>query len=114
VFEDGKFGSPMIMCHAAEKYAKGSWRAIFLNKELQYHDTLSRNIEKAGWSGSVTTILGDTTKQLQILHAKIKNQSVFLYLDPFGPTGCDFTLLEPFLNRDPSFSTEIMQNDAYA
>lgn len=55
----------------------------------------------------MTTILGDTTKLLQQLPTQIKSQSVFLYLDPFGPTGCDFALLQPFLKRNPAHSTEI-------
>src|SRR5258708_13006595 len=45
---------------------------------------------------------------LQTLPATLKDQSVFLYLDPFGPTGCEFALLQPFLERDPKYRTEII------
>ncbi len=108
VFEDGKPGSPMIMCQAAEKYAKGKWEAIFINNEQEYHDKLTQVIQRAGWSGSVKPILGDSTVLLQTLPQTLKDQSVFLYLDPFGPTGCEFALLQPFLERNSNYSTEII------
>jgi len=108
VFEDGKAGSPMMICHAAEKFAKGNWEAIFINNELKYHDKLTQIIQRAGWSSSAKTILGDTTVLLQTLPQTLKDQSVFLYLDPFGPTGCEFALLLPFLERNPNYSTEII------
>src|SRR5260370_29127779 len=108
VFEDGKPGSPMIMCQAAERYAKGKWQAIFLNNEQEYHDKLTQVIQRAGWSGSGKPRLGDSMVLLQTLPTTLKDQSVFLYLDPFGPTGCEFALLQPFLERDPKYSTEII------
>lgn len=37
VFGDGKPGSPLIMCQAAEKYAKGNYEAKFVNKKEKYH-----------------------------------------------------------------------------
>jgi three-Cys-motif partner protein len=106
-FEDGRPGSPLIMCQEAERFARGNWSAIFINNERKYYNKLNQVIQREGWSKSVTTILGDTTKLLQQLPIQIKSQSVFLYLDPFGPTGCDFALLQPFLKRDPTYSTEI-------
>ncbi len=107
-FDDGTAGSPMLMCQAADKFAKGKWEAIFINKEAKYHNKLTQVIQQSGWSGSAKTILGDTTQLLQKLPTQINSQSVFLYLDPFGPTGCDFALLQPFLSRNPRFSTEIL------
>ena len=38
------------------------------------------------------------------------DHTVFLYLDPFGLKGCDFSIMEPFLKRDRAFSTEIVVN----
>ena len=108
VFEDGKPGSPLIICQAAEKYAKGKWEAIFINKEQEYHDKLAQVIHRARWSGSATPILGDSMVLLHTLPSTLKDQSVFLYLDPFGPTGCEFALLQPFLERNPKYSTEII------
>src|SRR5579872_4568099 len=92
-FEDGKPGSPLIMCRAAEKLAPGKWKAIFINKERKYHDKLNQVVQHEGWSKSVKTILGDTTQLRQQLSTQMNSQSVFLYLDPFGPTGCNFDLL---------------------
>jgi hypothetical protein len=39
----------------------------------------------------------------------LSNQSVFLYLDPFGLAG-DFAAIEPFLKRPKQYSTEILVN----
>src|SRR6266487_4805516 len=108
IFGDGTVGSPPIMCQAAEKYAKGNYLAIFINKDQKYHEILSQEIQRAGWSGSVETILGDSTILLQKLPNRLSNWTVFLYLDPFGLKGCEFSLLKPFLDRNPVFSTEIL------
>jgi three-Cys-motif partner protein len=108
VFGDGTVGSPLIMCQVAEKYAQGNYRAIFINKDQKYHDKLRQEIRRAGWSGPVETILGDSTILLQKLPNQLSNWTVFLYLDPFGLKGCEFSLLKPFLDRNPAFSTEIL------
>jgi len=108
IFGDGKSGSPMIICQAAEKYAKGKYQAIFINKNQEHHDMLRYVLQKAGWSGSIKTLLGDTTLLLPTISKTLHNKSVLLYLDPFGPTGCQFSLLQPFLNRNPDYSTEIL------
>ena len=107
-FEDGKPGSPLIMCRVAEKLAPGKWKALFINKEQKHYNKLNQIVQREGWSKSVTTILGDTTQLRQQLFTQMNSQSVFLYLDPFGPTGCNFDLLEPFLKRNPKYSTEIL------
>lgn len=107
VFDDGKPGSPLIMCEAAEKFAKGNYRAIFVNKKKQHHLKLTSILLRAGWASTIT-IHGDSTKILQALPMALGNQTVFLYLDPFGPTGCEFSLLEPFLQRGKQASTEII------
>ncbi len=108
VFGDGKPGSPLLMCQAAEKFAKGKYRAIFINKDENHHKKLEGIIQKANWSGSAQAILGDSTVLLQTLPATFKNQTVFIYLDPFGLKGCEFELLMPFLDRNPQFSTEVI------
>ncbi len=108
IFEDGTRGSPLIMCEKAEERARGNYHAIFINKERKYHERLLREIQQRGWLNSAEPRLGDTQLVLQEIPKALKDQTVFLYLDPFGPTGCDFNLLEPFLHRNPRFSTEIL------
>ena len=108
VFGDRKPGSSLLMCQAAEKYAKGNYRAIFINKDEKYHKKLEGIIQSAGWSGSAQAILGDSTLLLQTLPSTFRDQTVFLYLDPFGLKGCEFALLMPFLDRNPQYSTEIL------
>jgi three-Cys-motif partner protein len=108
IFEDGAHGSPLIMCEKAEERAKGNYRAIFINNKRKYHDRLLSEIQQRGWSNSAEPRLGDTQLVLGDIHKTLRGQTVFLYLDPFGPTGCDFNLLSPFLTRNPRFSTEIV------
>jgi three-Cys-motif partner protein len=108
VFGDGKPGSPLLMCQAAERYAKGRYQAIFINKDEKYHKKLESVIQKANWSDSAQAILGDSNVLLRMLPTTLKDQTVFLYLDPFGLKGCEFTLLEPFLKRKSDYSTEIL------
>jgi len=84
------------------------YNAVFINNKKKYHNQLTRELQQRGWSAHTETRLGDTKLVLQELPKTLKDQSVFLYLDPFGPTGCDFALLEPFLERSSEFSTEIM------
>ena len=107
-FGDGKPGSPVIICQAAEKFAKGNYQAIFINIDQTYHNTLTQVIHQEGWSNSVKTRLGDSTVLLQQLAASLTNQTVFLYIDPFGLKECEFALLKPFLDRNRKFSTEIV------
>jgi len=107
-FEDGSNGSPLIMCEQGEKNARGNYKAIFINNKKKYHDQLKKSLQERGLSAIAEVRFGDTKHVLQDLPRTLGNQSVFLYLDPFGPTGCDFALLEPFLKRNSEFSTEIM------
>lgn len=108
VFEDGEPGSPLIMCSAAAKHALGNYEAFFFNKREVHHKKLEGILRKVGWLGPATPILGDTTKLLPLLPNILRDHTVFLYLDPFGPTGSPFSLLEPFLTRDASYSTEMV------
>jgi len=108
VFDDNTAGSPLIMCQAARDQAPGNYKAFFINRKKKYHDRLESILDRGGWLGDATPILGDTTKILPLLPAMLRDQTVFLYLDPFGPTGCPFSLLEPFLTRPREYSTEIV------
>lgn len=108
VFDDHSPGSPLVMCQAAEKHAKGNYRAFFFNNKSHFHEKLTSILDKQGWLGAATPILGDTTKLLPQIPNLLRDQTVFLYLDPFGPTGCPYSLIEPFLTRNKSYSTEIV------
>src|SRR4051812_19534318 len=59
VFGEGEAGSPLIICHAAKKFAQGRYKAIFVNKEPEYHQKLQGILEKGGWAADATAILGD-------------------------------------------------------
>src|SRR5258708_3063610 len=93
IYEDGSYGSPIILCERAEILAKDNYHAILVNKKKKYHNTLSREIQQRGWSNLADARLGDTQLVLREIPPMLKDQTVFLYLDPFGPKGCDFNLL---------------------
>jgi three-Cys-motif partner protein len=108
VFEDGEPGSPLIMCQAAQKNASGNYQAFFVNKKKKYHDKLESILHKGGWHGPAQPLLGDTTKILPDLSNALRDHTAFLYLDPFGPSVSPFALLEPFLTRNVTYSTEMV------
>lgn len=96
------------MCDAAESKAPGNYKAYFVNKKKKYHDKLESILKKQGRYGLAEPVHGDTMKILPALPTQLHDHTVFLYLDPFGPTGCSFSLIEPFLKRDISYSTEML------
>lgn len=108
VFEDGSRGSPILICEKAEERVKGNYQAIFINNRKKYYNKLCNEIQQRGWSSRAQSLLGDAQHLLPELSKTLQSQSVFLYLDPFGPTGCDFALLRSFLDRNPNFSTEVL------
>lgn len=109
IFEDGTKGSPVIICDSAETRAMGNYEAIFVNKDRGHHEKLSAVLEHGGWSGPARALRGDAREIIGALPRALHDQTVFLYMDPFGPTGCEFSLLEPFLRRDHgNASTEVV------
>lgn len=109
ITDDGEQGSPLIMCKAAEQFAPGRYSAIFVNIKQEYHDQLEATLDKAGWLSSAKPILGDGPVLLRSVVPRIKKQSVFLYIDPFG-LDCEFDTIQPFLERSKQYSTEIFIN----
>lgn len=110
VFDDGSEGSPLIMCHAAQERAGQNYRAIFVNRERKYHDRLVAALAEKGYSENAQAIHGDARRRLRSLPAQLGDDTVFIYLDPFGLEGADFDLLKPILMRPQDRSTEILVN----
>ena len=109
-FEDGSPGSPLIICKAAEKYARGRYEALFVNKERDHHEQLTRILEKFGCQGA-RAVLGDSRDVLRDMRERLsKPLTVFLYLDPFGVSEISFDLIRPFIDRRQDYSTEILVN----
>lgn len=109
-FEDGTEGSPFIFCNAAEKFAQDKYIAIFVNREKKYHDQLTLNLSKFIDRGKVIPIHGTAQNLLSEIQNVLTNHTVFLYLDPFGLRGCEFSMIEPFLQRNKNYSTELVIN----
>ena len=109
VTEDGEPGSPLIICRAAERYARGRYKAYFVNKERIHYEKLKGILGKSRFNKSAYAVHGDGPSLLEWVAQKMTGQSVFLYIDPFG-LDCEFHILEPFLNRSEKYSTEILIN----
>lgn len=104
------FGSPMIIAEVAEQRAKGKYTAYFINQNYKEHVTLEKNLDDLGWVASTRPLLGDNRKLLPEIANNLNNETVFLYLDPYGLKDLDFNSIKPFLDRSYSYSTEILLN----
>lgn len=109
-FEDNQPGSPLIICNAAEACAPGMYLAIFANRQRDHHDRLSHVISQFVEKRSALAIHGTSEQLLRAIHDRLDRDTVFLYLDPFGLRGCEFSLLAPILRRDKALSTEVVIN----
>lgn len=116
VTEDGEPGSPLIICRAAERYARGRYNAFFVNKDETHHQKLKDILRKERLDKSAKALYGDGPSILSYIGKKVSGEavpqfgeSVLLYVDPFG-LDCEFQSLEPFLNRSKKYSTEILVN----
>lgn len=108
--DENSLGSPSIICNAAESYAKGQYAAVFVNHNEEHHNQLSELIEQNGWSQNAIPLLGDSSTLISQVSHLLNDYTVFLYLDPFGLKGCEFSGLLPFLERPNKYSTEIVFN----
>jgi len=109
-FDDGEAGSPLIICAAAEKIVADRYLAVFVNRNEGYHQQLKEALKIYVDRKSALPILGNAKSLLSALRNVFTNQTVFLYLDPFGLKGCEFSAIEPFLRRDKRYSTEVVIN----
>ena len=109
-FDDGSAGSPLIICHAAERHVRDDYLAIFVNSEKEHHDKISHVLSTFIDRKKVIPIHGTANELLAKVRDVLRDHTVFLYLDPFGLKGCEFSVIEPFLRRDRAFSTEIVVN----
>ena len=109
-FDDGSAGSPLIICQAAEKRVRDRYLAIFVNSQKDHHDKLSYVLSNFIDRNKVIPIHGTADALLTEVREVLADHTVFLYLDPFGLKGCEFSIIEPFLRRNRSFSTEIVVN----
>ena len=105
----GDPGSPLIICSAAQKYAKGKYSALFVNIKQNEHEELTSILDAGGYMPSANTIFGDAIGQVRHLTENLSDETLFLYIDPFG-LDVEFDVLEPLLNRDKRYSTEILIN----
>ncbi len=111
VFADGSTGSPVMFCEVAEKQAPNQYRAIFVNSDAASHQALSTKLQPLIQQHRVATVCGSAGDMLRNLGATaLTKDTLFLYLDPFGLKGCEFSKIEPILKRPQSVSTEVLIN----
>lgn len=109
-FDDKTPGSPLIMCSLAEKHVPAKYKALFVNHNKQHHEKLDTILKHRGLHPNAVALHGDSSAFLNALSISLKDQTVFVYLDPFGLKGCEFETLIPFLTRNNSYSTELVIN----
>ena len=109
-FDDNSPGSPLIICQAAERWVQDRYLAIFVNRKQDQHEKLSYVLSRFIEQNKVIPIHGNADVLLARVNEILEDHTVFLYLDPFGLKGCEFSSIVPFLTRDKAFSTEIIVN----
>jgi spore photoproduct lyase len=107
---EDKLGSPLIILNTAERQIPGKYFAIFVNSNGLHHNKLETAIKKHISLGSAKAKHCTAQELIKELKGNLSNQTLFIYLDPFGLKNLDFGLIEPFLQRDISYSTEILIN----
>ncbi len=107
--EDGEdqLGSPLIILQNAETYVPRKYFAIFVNSNKDHHKKLEETIKKYE---SAKALFGNAQELLKEIKGLLTNQTLFIYLDPFGLKDLDFDLIKSFLERNISYSTEILIN----
>lgn len=115
-FEDGSLGSPLLMVQSAENQVPNQYQAIFVNNDKIHNKSI---IDLFGENSSLGNLIEqkrvipfhiDAKKFLKMLNEKLSDQTLFLYIDPYGLEGCEFNTWSPFLKRKQRASTEILVN----
>ena len=100
-----------MFCEAAEKQAAEKYHAIFVNSDLESHQALEGRLRQLVDLKKVDTVHGNAGDMLATLASSgLGTDTLFLYIDPFGLKGCEFSKLEPLLRRPSSVSTEVLIN----
>ena len=105
-YADGTDGSPVILVKAAQQYAPGRCRALFVNADRQQHERLVSLMQPEIRANQVVCVRATAKKVLGQLAARLGNATVLIYLDPFGIKDFDLQTLQPFLRRRAS--TEVL------
>ncbi len=109
-YEDGEIGSPIYICELANQYVPNKFLAVLANKNIEHHEKLKENIKEFIDAKKAFALRGKAEDLLQKMHGIISTQVLFIYLDPFGLLGTNFSLLEPYLSRSKKYSTELIIN----
>jgi three-Cys-motif partner protein len=109
-FSDGSAGSPLIICQQIAQHAPNNAVAYFVNKGPNHHAVLSRTLERFTKAGFAHPVLGNSEGFLNEIREHLSDETLFVYLDPFGLKGCGFDSIQPLLERGRRFSTEVLIN----
>jgi three-Cys-motif partner protein len=103
-------GSPIVIVNEAEKHTPDNYIAFFFNKKKAHHIKLSEVLGKIGIpKHKAISVHGDSKELLSLLQRRIGDETVLLYLDPFG-LSVPFEVIKLFLERDQRYSTELIVN----
>ncbi len=108
IYDDGEKGSPLFICESANDCVSSNYLAILVNQNLKHHTQLISALHDTNFN--YIPINGSSEDLLTKMHELLKDQTLFLYLDPFGLKGTKFSTIEKFLSRSKYYSTEIVIN----
>lgn len=109
-FSDGREGSPLIICQQIAQHAPNNAVAYFVNKGPRHHAALERTLDSFTKAGFAHPVLGNSEGFLHEIRRHMTDETVFVYLDPFGLKGCGFDAIRPLLERGAKSSTEVLIN----
>ena len=111
-FDDGSEGSPFIIAkHIAQNYKKNiDIKGLFLEKKKKYFTTLSTLMKSR--SDYIEVKHTDFTGYLNDISQIAKNQTVFLYVDPYGIKELPFSELAEIYDQinKRGASVEVLMN----
>lgn len=114
-YEDGSAGSPLMTAQFSDKCA--IWRdpvcLKIINIEAKKKNFLSlkhitQRWEQAGIVTNIKSKFGDAVPEIL---AQIGDAPALFFIDPFGPTGFDFSHIEPILKRSQQMTELIINFD---
>lgn len=109
-YADGTTGSPLQICSIANTFVPDNYTAILGNQSKEHHHILKEAISEKGYSKNVFCVKNRANSLLSKLVDLLRDETLLVYLDPFGLKGTDFSIIEKIISRPKSMSTEIIIN----
>ncbi|MBA4318127.1 MAG: hypothetical protein C0412_06980 [Flavobacterium sp.] len=108
IYDDGEKGSPLFICEIANDCVPSNYLAILVNQNIEHHNSLIGTLKDTPYN--YLPINGSSEDLLTKMHDILQDQTLFIYLDPFGLKGTKFSTIQKYLSRSKHYSTELVIN----